>query len=53
MTVTAETMQFLTLVVLNSVSVGLGLFAIRQRDAQYKLAKKLHKERMRVAKKKR
>lgn len=51
MTVTGETLQFLTLVVLNLTSIGLGVHATRQRDAQYKLAKKLHKERMKVRRK--
>lgn len=46
-----QTFQFITLVVLNLVTIGLGIAAFSQRDRQYRLARKQFKHAVKKQKK--
>lgn len=46
-----QTLQYITLVILNLVTISLGIYAIRQRDRQYRLAKKAMKHAVKKQKK--
>lgn len=46
-----NTGQYLSLLLINFANLGLASYAVQQRNEQRRLTKKLHKQRMKAAKK--